>query len=130
MEQLEAKDHEIVAAVEHESDGDADLDFAAGDGEAVGFVETGVDEAPTVFDRPDRLVVCELYVNEDYRGEGLALELMGRAADRAREEGCGEVRLDVDVENERAIGLYEKLGFEPTTYRMLVDAGTLSVQTR
>jgi len=38
---------------------------------------------------------------------------MERATADAREQECGELRLDVDVDNERARAFYEKQGFEP-----------------
>lgn len=88
-------------------------------GNFVGFVTTDVDEAPTVFDRPDRLVVCDIYVTKPYRGTGLASELIERAERRARETGCDELKLEVDVENERALAFYDKLGFEHTRHTMV-----------
>lgn len=93
-------------------DAAGDGDLAAGDGELAGFVTTDVDEAPTVFDHPDRLVVGDVYVRERYRGSGLARDLIDRAAERARETGCTELTLDVDADNERALAFYRKLGFE------------------
>ncbi|SDE94709.1 Acetyltransferase (GNAT) family protein [Halorubrum xinjiangense] len=83
------------------------------DRDLVAFVSTSVDACPEVFDRPDRLVVGDVYVAESYRGTGLADRLMERAEVDAREQDCGELRLDVDVDNERAIAFYEKQGFEP-----------------
>ncbi|WP_200530419.1 GNAT family N-acetyltransferase [Halorubrum sp. LN27] len=82
------------------------------DRDLVAFVSTSVDECPAVFDRPDRLVVGDIYVAESYRGTGIARRLMGRAAADAREQECGQLRLDVDVDNERAIAFYENAGFE------------------
>ena len=81
--------------------------------ELTGLLVTSVDACPDPFDRPDRLVVGEVYVTEPYRGTGLADRLMERAAADAREQDCGELRLDVDVDNERAMAFYEKQGFEP-----------------
>lgn len=95
------------------------------DDELTGFITTDVDESPPVFDRPDRLIVGDFYVREPYRGTGLARELLHRAAERARETGCSELALDVDVENERAIAFYEKLGFETSRRRMLVPVDGL-----
>ncbi len=83
-----------------------------------GFVTTEPDRSPSVFDRPDRLMVGDIYVNEPYRGTGLARELMGRAAERAREADCTELTLDVDVDNGRAVAFYERLGFEPLRRRL------------
>ena len=79
----------------------------------VGFVSTSVDACPEVFDRPDRLVVGDIYVHESYRGTGLADRLMKRAEVDAREQDYAELRLDVSVDNGRATAFYEKRGFEP-----------------
>lgn len=94
------------------------------DRDLVAFVSTSVDACPEVFDRPDRLVVGDIYVDESYRGTGLADRLLERALTDAREQDCGELRLDVDVDNERALAFYEKRGFEP--YRRQL---TRSVET-
>lgn len=94
-------------------------------GDLVGFVTTDVEPSPEPFDRPDRLVVCDLYVAEPYRGTGLADDLFDRAERRARERGCGECRLEVDEDNERAMAFYERRGFEVSRYEMVasVDGG-------
>jgi ribosomal protein S18 acetylase RimI-like enzyme len=88
------------------------------DAEFVGFVTTDIDESPSVFDRPDRLVIGDLYVLERYRGTGLARALVDRARTRARESGCTELTLEVDVDNDRALAFYEKIGFETVRYTM------------
>lgn len=78
-----------------------------------GHVLTSVDACPSVFDRPDRLVVGDLFVTEPHRGSGLADRLIARATADARDQGCGELRLDVAVDNDRARAFYETQGFEP-----------------
>jgi len=106
-------------------DGSADAaSLADVDGEFAGFVAAELDEAPSVFDRPDRLFVCDVYVREPYRGTGLANDLFDRLRAWAREAGCAEFSLDPHVHNDRAIAFYEKLGFETTQYHMVasVDA--------
>ncbi|ADQ67147.1 acetyltransferase [Halogeometricum borinquense DSM 11551] len=87
----------------------------------VGFVTTECSEAPSVFDRTDRLCVGDIFVCEPYRGTGLANELVRRAAEDARERGCSELALDVDVDNGRAVAFYESLGFETTRRQMVAD---------
>lgn len=124
LDRLEEDGYRLWIAVDGVAD-PTDGSLTDVDGEFVGFVGTEIDEPPSVFDRPDRLVVGDIYVRERYRGTGLAGELMDRAVERAREAGCGELALDVDVGNERAIGFYEKLGFEPHRWRMMVDVDDL-----
>ncbi|GAB3417157.1 hypothetical protein GCM10027435_15540 [Haloparvum alkalitolerans] len=87
-----------------------------------GFVLTGVDACPDVFDRPDRLVIGDIYVAEPHRGSGLANRFVERAAADAREEGCPELRLDVDVDNERALAFYEKAGFSDYRKQLTMSA--------
>lgn len=61
----------------------------------------------------DAAVVNELYVRPEHRGDGLADELMERALDHARSQDLplDRVVLDVDRENERARGFYDRHGF-------------------
>ncbi|MFB6221208.1 MAG: GNAT family N-acetyltransferase [Halolamina sp.] len=112
----ETESYQAWVAVDGPHDQD---DLANSRGDFVGFITTDIDESPTVFDRPDRLVVCDIYVKAPYRGTGLARDLVERAERRARESGCAELKLEVDVDNERARGFYEKLGFEPVRHTMV-----------
>jgi|AntDeeMetagen134_2_1112570.scaffolds.fasta_scaffold01245_3 ribosomal protein S18 acetylase RimI-like enzyme len=127
LDRLDEADYRAWVAVDGlPTDGSGDdADLATADGDFVGFVTTEVDEAPSVFDRPDRLVIGDIYVREPYRGTSLSRRLIDRAAERAREAGCAELALDVDVDNERAIGFYEKLGFETCRRRMAVSVDEL-----
>ncbi|MFB6269391.1 MAG: GNAT family N-acetyltransferase [Halobacterium sp.] len=123
LDSLAADDYVLWVAVDG---ADGDVDIAGGEGDLAGFVATDVDEAPSVFDRPDRLVVGDIYVHEQYRGTGLADDLVARAAERARNLGCPELALDVDVDNDRALAFYDSLGFEPRRYRMTARVESLS----
>lgn len=118
LDRLGSEDFRGWVAVDGGTVGDAPADT---EGEFAGFVTTTVDESATVFDRPDRLVICDIYVREPYRGTGLARRLVERARTRATETGCDQLVLDVDVENERALAFYEKLGFDSVRHRMVVD---------
>ena len=50
---------------------------------------------------------------------------MARAKRRAAETDCSELVLDVDVDNERALAFYEKMGFETLRRRMRVAVDEL-----
>ncbi|WP_049900179.1 GNAT family N-acetyltransferase [Natrinema altunense] len=117
LERLETADYRTWIAVDgccSRKSGDRPL----ADGEFAGFVATEIDESPPVFDRPDRLVVTDIYVREPYRGTGLAHDLIDRVTKRAREATCTELVLEVGVDNDRAIAFYEKRGFETDRRRM------------
>ncbi|MFC6825207.1 GNAT family N-acetyltransferase [Halopelagius fulvigenes] len=121
LDLLETEHHRTWVAVE----GTGERSKGGLDGELVGFVTADVDESPTVFDRPDRLVVGDIYVRGPYRGRGLAREFIDRVAERAREIGCSELALDVHVDNERALSAYEALGFRTERRQMTVGVDEL-----
>jgi mycothiol synthase len=66
-----------------------------------------------------------LGVVPNYRGKGLARELMVIGLTRLRERGIRVAELTVDSENKAAYALYESLGFEVQArtlwYEKLVD---------
>jgi len=124
LDRLESEDYRAWIAVDG---GRTDGPIAAVGADLAGFVTTGVESSPTVFDTPDRLVVGDLYAREPYRGTGLAADLLDRAARRARTAGCAELALDVDVGNDRALAFYEKCGFETVRRRMSVPVEALEL---
>lgn len=57
---------------------------------------------------------CELkalYLDENYHGKGIGRQLAQAAIDFARDKGYGEMYLDCMSGSDKAIALYEKLGF-------------------
>ena len=65
------------------------------------------------------LWVDEIYIRPEYRGIGLAKELLSFV----KEHFAGKVkriRLDVEADNEKAIALYEKMGFVPLNYQQMI----------
>jgi len=89
--------------------------------DAGGFVCLEVDEAPSVFDRPDRLLVRDLYVRPSHRGEGLGRGLLQRAAETATERDCSAIALDVDEANDAARAFYDAVGFETVRRELRID---------
>lgn len=76
----------------------------------------------TIFDILDGLILSDLRendyylacvaVNENFRGRGIGTFILEKAKELASEEGCARIVLDVDLENEGALRLYEKSGFK------------------
>lgn len=56
-------------------------------------------------------LIDELYVREAYRGHGIGTRALEAAAEACRGMDVSALRLEVDVENERARALYERMGF-------------------
>ncbi len=52
-------------------------------------------------------------VHADYRKQGIATALIKRFINDCRNKGISKVHLYTDSRNERAIHMYEKLGFKP-----------------
>lgn len=118
LERHDSGDLRTWVAVEEAS---TEMSLTDVDAEFVGFVTTELEESPTVFDQPDRLYICDIYVTAEYRGTELAHELLDQVRRHAREKDCTELKLDVDDANERAIAFYEKLGFEFTRHTMVTS---------
>jgi ribosomal protein S18 acetylase RimI-like enzyme len=122
LDRLESDTYRAWVAVEGEP---TDAPLAEVDRDLVGFITAEVDECPPVFDRPDRLKIGDFYVRESHRGAGLAWDLFDCAVDDAREADISELSLDADVDNERALAFYEKVGFEPHRHYMTVSVEKL-----
>lgn len=69
----------------------------------------------------DALWVNTLWVNPQFRGRGLAQLLLEVAADKARDLSLKKIALHAFAENEAALGLYRKAGFEVLKEVMLGD---------
>ncbi|MDB5356261.1 MAG: GCN5-related N-acetyltransferase [Phycisphaerales bacterium] len=65
--------------------------------------------------------IHDLWVEEAYRNEGWARQLVTLAIERFREIGVGQVRLDVLAANGPARGLFAACGFRASTIEMLTE---------
>ena len=63
----------------------------------------------------DEFYIDTLSVFEKFQGRGIAKELLAFIYDKARELGFKKVSLIVDVDNLKALNLYEKMGFKKNT---------------
>ena len=61
----------------------------------------------------------ELYIVPEWRGRGLGPDAVAFAATWAGEHGMSAVRLEVSEENEHAVHVYRKAGFEDQGRRIL-----------
>lgn len=65
------------------------------------------------------LWVDEVYISPEHRGKGLAKDFFSFVR-QAYSDKVKRIRLDVEADNEKAIALYDKIGFEPLEYRQMV----------
>ena len=59
-----------------------------------------------------------MYVNPDYRGQGINKRIMDNLLSWAKDQGVEAFYLDVYAENQAAIKAYEKLGFKSSKIEM------------
>lgn len=59
--------------------------------------------------------IDELFVLEEYRSKGLGRELF-KYIEENGDKKLRRIRLEVELENGRAISLFKKMGFEPAPY--------------
>ena len=65
--------------------------------------------------------IHDLWVEEEYRHEGVARQLVLLALERFTQMGAKQVRLDVLVDNDPASKLFQTCGFRPTVTEMLME---------
>lgn len=96
-------------------------DAVAGDSPFTLFVAVVGDElcgmlslaiAPTTQDAGCFGYLDDVFVLEQYRGQGIGTKLMREALNHARKSGCVRVELGTRRDNVRARRLYERLGFQ------------------
>ncbi len=65
--------------------------------------------------------IHDLWVQEDYRHEGIARQMVMLAIESFRNIGVSQVRLDTASQNEPARSLFRSCGFQPSTVEMLLE---------
>lgn len=63
--------------------------------------------------------IQSLYIKPEFRGQGLFEEMLSALESAARTSGVKELRLYVEQNNQRAIRVYERCGFESDHYRCM-----------
>ena len=87
----------------------------------VGFLIGTVEKEIPIYRLTEYGFVHDVWVEPDYRNEGLARQMVTLAAERFREIGVRQVRLDVLQGNTPARALFESCGFRPSILEMLLE---------
>jgi len=61
---------------------------------------------------PDEYYISNIAVLPEQQGHGLGNQMLQLTEKKAREQGYKKISLTVDIENERALSLYCRTGFE------------------
>ena len=81
------------------------------DGQVVGFIAGWINPADTMQSTP-HFYVSDLYVQDDFRGQGIAARLVEAVEQYAAAKGIPSIVLHVLAQNALAKTFYEKQGFE------------------
>lgn len=85
----------------------------------VGFLIGTVEKEIPIYRLKEYGFIHDLWVEEDYRNEGLARQLVMLAVERFRAIGTRQVRLDTAEANDVARKLFERCGFRVSVIEML-----------
>ena len=87
----------------------------------VGFVVGTVEKPIPIYRSEGFGFIHDLWVEPEYRNEGLGRQMTMLAMEKFREMGVKQVRLETAVANEAARKLFESCGFRTATVEMLVE---------
>lgn len=90
-------------------------------GKLVGFIVATVEREIPIYRLKEFGFVHDLWVEPDYRHEGIGRQLAMRTIERFREIGVQQIRLDTAARNEPARKLFLSCGFRTSVVEMLLD---------
>ena len=90
--------------------------FAYVDKKIAGYTYGILEDTQTYINK--KLLIDALYVEEEFRNNGIATSLINAVEEWGKEQGAKVEELTVCKENEKAFNLYKKFGFDTIVYRM------------
>jgi ribosomal protein S18 acetylase RimI-like enzyme len=99
----------------------AEATAAGGASNLVGFLVAGVQDEVPIYRITEFGFIYDLWVEERYRNEGIARQMVTLAIERFRAIGVMQVRLDTAQANEPAQSLFKSCGFRPSIIEWLIE---------
>lgn len=87
----------------------------------VGFLIGTIEREIPIYRLREYGFIHDVWVEPDYRNEGLARQMVTLAAERFADMGVAQVRLDVLVSNDPARKLFASCGFRESIIEMLLE---------
>jgi len=87
----------------------------------VGFLVGTVEPEIPIYKLREMGFIHDIWVEEDYRHEGIGRQLLTVAVERFRDIGVKQVRGDTAWPNEAARDLMRAVGFRPSIVEMLIE---------
>ena len=86
----------------------------------VGFLIATEEQEIPIYQLQSFGFVHDLWVEPEYRQQGIAQGLVQRTIEHFRQIGVEQIRLDVAIANQVAMALFQSCGFRPSTQEMLI----------
>jgi ribosomal protein S18 acetylase RimI-like enzyme len=86
-----------------------------------GFLVASVEKEIPIYLLREFGLIHDLWIEEQYRNEGVARQMVTLAIERFEQIGVTQVRLYAAWENAPARTLFERCGFRPSSLEMLID---------
>jgi ribosomal protein S18 acetylase RimI-like enzyme len=91
------------------------------EGRLVAFLVATVVQSPPIYRVTDFGFIHDLWVEPEYRNEGIARQMTMLAVEKFTAMGVKQVRLDTADVNDAARSLFEKCGFRASSTEMLIE---------
>lgn len=86
-----------------------------------GFLIATIEPEISIYTVREFGFIHDVWVDDRYRNEGIARQMVTLAIERFRAIGVEQIRLDVLVGNDPARGLFTSCGFRPTVTEMVYE---------
>lgn len=87
----------------------------------VGFIVATIEKEIPIYRLEEFAFIHDLWVEPEYRKEGIARQLVMQAIERLKMMGVKQIRLDTAAVNDAARRLFTSCGFRVSTIEMLQD---------
>lgn len=87
----------------------------------LGFLIGTVEQEIPIYRLEEMGFIHDLWVEEEYRHEGIGRQLVMMAIERFREMGVKQIRCDTAWANDAARSLFQVCGFRPSTVELLIE---------
>jgi ribosomal protein S18 acetylase RimI-like enzyme len=91
------------------------------EGRLVAFLIGTIEQEIPIYRMKEFGFIHDLWVEEEYRHEGIARQMVMLAIEKLKSAGVRQVRLDTAAANEPARKLFSSCGFRPSTIEMLLE---------
>lgn len=117
--QADNNQEEMIASYQNSLEHGAYFLVARTEDDLIGWVL--VDRSLDWFTHKEIGWISDVYVKKEFRNQGVARVLMEQSLEEFKHLGYDDVRLNVFTFNEKAIRLYEKLGFKDVNKFMRIE---------